>query len=146
MTRGHVGACEDFLHVASYCSLKSTGKYCTYDNFITGIHMVELLKSLSIDAIFSRRLPTAAQLRDTSLAQVLWDILQEGSIIIAKYITIPAWSRRSLPSGDVLNLAGSAMKVSGIRDKLHSHLRQCYISGMFSGSYWVTWRRVSSMK
>jgi hypothetical protein len=68
--------------VQSYQSLKFTGKLYTIDDFMTSFHMTELLEALSSSSSFSRGLPKTGDLQDTSLVQVLRDVLLTGSIVV----------------------------------------------------------------
>ena len=86
VTRGHVGASEDFLRVVishpSYRSLNATTKHYTYDDFITGVYMFDLLKTLSTSSVFGKGLPATAHLQNPSFAQVFREVLQTGGIVV----------------------------------------------------------------
>ena len=57
---------------------------------MTGIHMAELLKSLSSSSAFSRGLPTIGNLQDTSIADVFRDVLLTGSIVVDESFDQPS--------------------------------------------------------
>ncbi|KIM75050.1 hypothetical protein PILCRDRAFT_13870 [Piloderma croceum F 1598] len=86
ITRGHVGACESFLHVvsahASYRSLNATSKKYTHVDFTTGVYMIDLLKALSSASVFGRRLPTTVYLQDESYAQFFRQVIQKCGVVV----------------------------------------------------------------
>jgi len=80
ITHDYVGTCEDFLHmgcahavsqsswtndmnlhsahaVVSLTECRLTAKNYTYDDFITGVDMINLLKALEVSSVFGRGLP-----------------------------------------------------------------------------------------
>ena len=57
---------------------------------MTGIHMAELLESLSTSSAFPRGLPTIGNLQDTSIAEVFRDVLLTGSIVVDESFDQPS--------------------------------------------------------
>ena len=66
----------------SYRSLNATTKLYTYDDFITGVCMFDLLKTLSTSSVFGRGLPATKDLQNPSYAQVFRNVLQTGGIVV----------------------------------------------------------------
>jgi len=143
ITRGHVGACQDFLRIVcaheSYRLLKSTGKCYTVDDFTTGIHMAELLESLTTSSTFSRGLPVTEHLQHLPLAQVFREVLLTGSIVVDEAFNQPSEAAVKSPlricfeSGwlhnEIINPLNPTRVTYTFASPLHERYVQCMLLG-----------------
>ena len=70
----------------SYRSLNATTKNYTYDDFITSVDMIDLLKALSSSSVFGRGLPSTTYLQNASFAKVFREVIQTGGVVVPEVL------------------------------------------------------------